>query len=92
MKKTILFITAMITLFSTTSCSGISFGKKDNEDTKIQYVKKLFSQGDLNEINIEIEEAEWKDLLENVSDKKYSTLFCLFERFLRRVRSKQSTV
>ena len=73
MKKTISLITAMITLFSTTSCSGISFSKKDNENPKTQYVKKLFSQGDLNEINIEIEEAEWKDLLENVSDKKYSS-------------------
>jgi spore coat protein CotH len=71
MKKISIIITSIFALASMTSCSDIGFKKKRVSTPKAGYEDKLFKTGELNEINIEIKEDEWKKLLENAAEKKY---------------------
>lgn len=56
-----------------TSCTDKALSPQETKVTKMSYEDKFFQIGKINEINIEIGETEWKELLENVSDKKYSS-------------------
>ena len=73
MKKAIALITSIISIFSLTSCSDKTSAKQDTKVTQMRYEDKLFQTGKINELNIEIGETEWKELLENASEKKYSS-------------------
>ena len=69
----IILTISLLTSFIMTSCVSPSSDHSEAQLSQIYYDDKLFRLGELSEINIEIEETEWNDLLKNAADKKYHT-------------------
>ena len=46
-------------------------GNTDQKDSRYTYAEHIFREGVVNEINIEIDEADWQEMLENPLEEEY---------------------
>lgn len=67
--KMILLSGLLVVVFCVAAYCAV--GRADSADSQYTYAEHIFQEDTVNEINIEIDEADWQDMLENPLEEEY---------------------
>lgn len=67
--KAVLLSGLLVVVFCVAAYCAV--GRADSADSQYTYAEHIFQEDTVNEINIEIDEADWQDMLENPLEEEY---------------------
>ena len=67
--KAVLLSGLLVVVFCVAAYCAV--GRADSADSQYTYAEHIFQDDTVNEINIEIDEADWQDMLENPLEEEY---------------------